>query len=36
MILIHTCYDLYDVIVDTYQDEYKSSFIYLLGAGICG
>ena len=34
LMLINPCHDLYDVIVDTEQDEDKSNFIFLLGYGI--
>ena len=32
--LIRPCHAIYGVIVDTKQDEDKSNFIFLLGAGL--
>ena len=34
--LIHPCRALSGVIVGTEEDEYKSSFLFLIGAGISG
>ena len=34
LILIHCCHALSGVIFDSEKDEYKSSFIFLLGARI--
>ena len=36
LMLINPCHDLSDIIIYTEQDEDKSNFIFLLGAGISG
>ena len=36
MMPIHPCRDLSSVIVGTEQDEDKSNFLFLIGAGISG